>query len=244
MSDLDLLLRRDNAQRLVMELLQHRQDNLHIVDLGCGAGDGLDGLPRDRMHVRGLDQVPEMVEEAARNHPEDEYIVGVIEDLPFEDASSDVVLCLGVLEYLESPVNALQEMLRVLRPGGHAIISFPNRRSVFRILTKHLSSAEHFVGSLLRKLRGQPPTREQGTSYIHRQWSLREVDQLLQETGFCVNKRVFNTFGMWGRLGRLPISIATSKWMSGQLRYSAHVGSWCAHTMVFLAAKPKQRNGS
>jgi SAM-dependent methyltransferase len=55
-------------------------------------------------------------------------------DLPFEDDSFDVILCNHVLEHIKDDVKAMQELFRVLKPGGWAILQIPqdlNRKETF-----------------------------------------------------------------------------------------------------------------
>lgn len=47
--------------------------------------------------------------------------------LPYEDNSFDVVTCVVSIDYLVEPIKVLQEVHRVLRPGGQVIISQSNR---------------------------------------------------------------------------------------------------------------------
>jgi SAM-dependent methyltransferase len=75
-----------------------------------------------------------MVELARRRLPEasERLITARIEELPFPDASFDLVSATGVLEYAEVP-RALAELARVLRPGGRAVVSYPNPDAVYGI---------------------------------------------------------------------------------------------------------------
>lgn len=60
--------------------------------------------------------------------PVDDYkpdIVGDIHHLPFADNSREAILCIAVLEHVEDPIRACQEMLRVLQPGGYCFIYVP-----------------------------------------------------------------------------------------------------------------------
>ena len=52
-------------------------------------------------------------------------LVATVYELPFADATFDLVLCLVVLEHLEDPKRAIAEMSRVLRPGGKILVSVP-----------------------------------------------------------------------------------------------------------------------
>ena len=47
-------------------------------------------------------------------------------ELPFGDQSFDYVTCLEGLEHIENPQQAMREFARVLKPGGHLIVSVPN----------------------------------------------------------------------------------------------------------------------
>ena len=52
-------------------------------------------------------------------------VFGSVMELPFVDHSFDVVLCTEVLEHVPEPVKTLKEFHRVLKPGGHLILSVP-----------------------------------------------------------------------------------------------------------------------
>lgn len=52
-------------------------------------------------------------------------VMCVGESLPFEDAQFDYIFCLAVLEHTKRPWIAVEEMLRVLKPGGHVRIDWP-----------------------------------------------------------------------------------------------------------------------
>lgn len=60
------------------------------------------------------------INEGARPH-----IVGDLEQLPVRDGGFDTVVCLEVLEYVESPSRAVREIRRVLAPGGHMVLATP-----------------------------------------------------------------------------------------------------------------------
>lgn len=55
----------------------------------------------------------------------DPDIIGDIHNLPFENNSQDAILCLAVLEHVENPIKAVEEIHRVLKPGGYSFIYVP-----------------------------------------------------------------------------------------------------------------------
>lgn len=68
--------------------------------------------------------------ELSKNVQLDEYKVkdlNVDPKFPFEDASFDVVTCVVSVDYLNKPLEVFEEIRRVLRPGGKAIMSMSNR---------------------------------------------------------------------------------------------------------------------
>jgi ubiquinone/menaquinone biosynthesis C-methylase UbiE len=241
MSDLDLLLRRENVHRLLRPLLAKRQTRLRVLDVGCGSGDVLDGLDRDGLSVIGVDRVPTMLAQAARTHPADRFIVADATRLPISDSSVDLITCLGVLEYIPDYEAALASFFDKLRPGGYLIVSFPNRRSLFRSLSVVEGYVEAKALRLRDLFRGRRRPVEAGPAYDHRQWSLPEVHERLTHSGFEVADVLFNTFGVWGHVGQLRLMLHLSEYLTNHLCRRPLVSSWLACTMVALARKAKAR---
>jgi len=98
-----------------------------ILDAGMGPGRLLAELAQRGWAVSGVDASAEMVAAARSKLPEaaSRLVQGKIESLPFPDASFDAVVATGVLEYSQLE-RALRELARVLRPGGRAVVSYPN----------------------------------------------------------------------------------------------------------------------
>ena len=98
----------------------------HVVDVGCGAG--IDSIIASKMvgptgNVIGVDMTPAMLEKAgegAREASVDnvEFRQGFGESLPVTDGWADVVISNGVLNLFPDKLAGLQEMARVLKPGG------------------------------------------------------------------------------------------------------------------------------
>jgi ubiquinone/menaquinone biosynthesis C-methylase UbiE len=103
-----------------------------VLDVGCGTGavtliaktrTGKDGK------VYGIDPAPEMIavarSKAMRQKLKIDFRVGVIESLPFPDASMDVVTSSLMMHHLPEglKVRGLAEIYRVLKPGGSLLIA-------------------------------------------------------------------------------------------------------------------------
>jgi ubiquinone/menaquinone biosynthesis C-methylase UbiE len=97
-----------------------------ILDVGCGTGELLLRLAArhpDSM-LSGIDPVPAMLQMAERKLPgRVDFRVGYASALPWPDASFDVVVSCNMFHYVTQPLLALQEMHRVLRPGGSLVIT-------------------------------------------------------------------------------------------------------------------------
>ncbi len=91
-----------------------------FLDIGCGPGQLAAALHRLRPDARvvGMDLDPVQVKRAQRNHPDVDYRVGDSGDLPFGDASMDRIIATESFHHWAEPEKALEEMHRVLRPGG------------------------------------------------------------------------------------------------------------------------------
>jgi arsenite methyltransferase len=102
-----------------------------VLDLGCGAGTDL--LIAAQMvgpegRAIGIDMTPSMLERARRSAEEMglgnvELHEGLIESLPLEDQSVDVVISNGVIDLVPDKEAVFGEIDRVLRPGGRLQIA-------------------------------------------------------------------------------------------------------------------------
>lgn len=104
--------------------------SLSVLDLSCGEGEILSRLKNEGCQVLGTryrtgDYIIEH-DYAAESRVALRDDVDLLRRLPFADHSFDVVLLIEVLEHLPSHLHVLAEAARVLRPGGHLLITTPN----------------------------------------------------------------------------------------------------------------------
>lgn len=109
----------------LLDPLYRQRQGLRILDAGCGTGgDAL--FLRRYGEVVGLDYSPEAAALVGDRLP-GRFARGSVLDLPFADASFDLVTSYDVLYHRGVPdeATALAETRRVLRPGGHLLIRLP-----------------------------------------------------------------------------------------------------------------------
>ncbi len=113
-----------------------------ILDIGCAAGGEIPELRSRGFSVIGIDLSPEMLDFAQHRFAGDgdvHFFRADIERLPFTAQSMDHVVCLGVFEFLPDYNRALDEIRRVLRPGGLAVFAIPSRVSLYNISDRVVS---------------------------------------------------------------------------------------------------------
>jgi SAM-dependent methyltransferase len=106
-------------------------ENARLLDVGAGQGGAvLEALHRDADGY-GVEPGPEFAALARRRLSEAGYDPDRIhqtggEALPFEDNTFEYTISLQVLEHVEDPRPLLEEMYRVLKPGGEAVVRCEN----------------------------------------------------------------------------------------------------------------------
>lgn len=123
----------ENVRREVLPLLPNHVDR--IFEVGCGAGGTLSFLKSSgRCDWAGGVELFHDAAETAKGKV-DLVLEGGIEtiNLPFEENSMDVILCLDVLEHLVDPWGVIRQLHALLKPGGVLICSIPNVRN-FRVV--------------------------------------------------------------------------------------------------------------
>ncbi|GAB3907812.1 hypothetical protein GCM10029964_106590 [Kibdelosporangium lantanae] len=98
-----------------------------VLEAGCGEGYGAALLAEVARTVVGLDYDLLATAHVARTYPRVHMVRGNLVGLPLVSGSVDVVANLQVIEHLWDQPGFLRECWRVLRPGGHLLVTTPNR---------------------------------------------------------------------------------------------------------------------
>jgi SAM-dependent methyltransferase len=89
-----------------------------LLDVGCGTGLATQLAAKLGAQVTGIDASAPSIDVARERVPKGDFQVGELQELPFEDATFDVVTGFNAFQFAENPVAALQEARRVMKRGG------------------------------------------------------------------------------------------------------------------------------
>jgi len=101
-----------------------------LLDVGCNVGGLLQGISqlKPTMRLAGVEVNRDAITEARRLLPSASLHLCGAEAMPFGDAEFDCVTCIEVLEHIPAALRrpALQEICRVLKPGGQLVLQVPH----------------------------------------------------------------------------------------------------------------------
>ena len=191
---------------------------LRIIDIGCGTGPLLAELARQGHQVVGVDLAAPMLERArsalmdcgAAERPL--LARADAEQLPFASASFDAAGTLGLVEYLASDAGIVDEVRRLLRPGGLWVMSAPNLLKAGNVLDPYYYCVRgwQFAGQKLGWRRRRPPDRKNGTeqavrlneSFACRRFLRGHWPEVTGRSGFEFKQRIgigYGPFTVWQR---------------------------------------------
>jgi len=127
--------------KYILEMISEESlsENSTILDAGCGPGELVIDLSKRFNNIFGIDISDEMIRIAVKKQNERDlkgksilFGVGDIEKLDFQCNYFDVVVCSGVVEYLENEDLWIKEVKRVLKTDGLLIVNVTNKYAVRR----------------------------------------------------------------------------------------------------------------
>lgn len=99
-----------------------------VLEIGFGDGYGTDYLRKEGIDIVAVDVDEESVMRACEKYPETKFFHydGIL--LPYPDKSFDCIISFQVIEHIQDDSAFLKEIYRVMKPGGVAYITTPNRK--------------------------------------------------------------------------------------------------------------------
>lgn len=124
-----------------------------VLEVGCGEGRGVQLVAPKASSFTGIDKIQAVIDNLKAEYPNGRFRQVIIP--PFhglEDESFDCVVSFQVIEHIKNDRSYLEEIFRVLKPGGKALISTPN---IKMSLSRNPWHIREYTAEQLEKLAGQ-----------------------------------------------------------------------------------------
>lgn len=100
-----------------------------VLEVGCGEGRGINVLMEAAKHFTAVDKIEPVIKKLQQKYPAGRFLAMNIPPLKeLASDSYDVIVSFQVIEHIENDQLFLKEIHRVLKPGGTALITTPNRK--------------------------------------------------------------------------------------------------------------------
>jgi ubiquinone/menaquinone biosynthesis C-methylase UbiE len=193
--------RRNLIHSLLQSLRKEHGSSLTILDIGCGTGQLMKELEAYGT-VTGID-----ISERAVAYCKERGLspdVGSADKLPYPDNFFDTVVIMDVLEHLENDSLGAQELLRVLKTGGTAIITVP---------------AFMFLWSVTDEL-----------SNHYRRYTRKELVNLLQKNGLIIKRTTYFNTLLFPAIAAIRIIV---RLLGIQMKSENHVGGSLINKILY-----------
>ena len=167
-----------------------------MLDLGCGSGEQMKYFIPKCRYVYGLDYSRQMIQEAKKElhlFPKKKYrlILADAHHIPLKNHTINIVIAMGLLDYVNSPKIVIKECSRILKPNGILVASIPKQPSLFSLLRTPF-------GNTLRKyIFHLPPIQNTITK--------KNLHQLFISHGFTVQ----TITSVWGAMWMVKAKLAS-----------------------------------
>jgi len=188
--------------KLAFKWLNGRADNL--LDAGCSYGYGTRFLKTKSKNTYAIDMDELHIEIASKRYPDVKFSVGSVENTIFGVGFFDEIVLLDVLEHTHDKIRTLNEMHRILKPGGTIIISTPHR-GLFSLLDpynygynfrKYLPFLYKFVYKAIRLIKEKKIPKKFNPIHLekHEHYSLKDFIEMLSISNFDNNFEIEKVF--------------------------------------------------
>jgi len=210
----------------VIELIEKLDwhDELHVLSVGCGPSMEAGYFLNKGCQYYGIDLSEHMLHEARKRHKDETIFLtqGNMTTLPFRDATFDILLCLGSLEYIDNKNVVVSELYRVMNNNAVVIISMENRFSIYRLWDHHIYRGLLF--NFIRKLIG----RHIIDKPLEKPESLNDFRNMLLNQSLSVLDHLYYNYNIWVKpFDRLfpKLSVLTSESLECFYRHSIGIFS-------------------
>ncbi|MGK9475594.1 class I SAM-dependent methyltransferase [Melioribacter sp. OK-6-Me] len=123
----------DRLERRAIFSLLNATKGESIIDVGCGTGNYSLELAALGCNVTGVDNSKKMIdiaiEKARYRNLKVNFLFADVTKLPFEDDLFDAAVCVAAVEFFDNWQKGVNEIFRVVKPGGKIVIGFINKNS-------------------------------------------------------------------------------------------------------------------
>lgn len=130
-------------KKIIFRMIKHynllNHGKARVLDIGCGTGLILEALA-EQGFAMGLDFSFKALQFSRQRNLKN-LIRGNVKNIPVKDSSVDLVVALDLLEHIEDDQGLLDEIQRVLKPGGYLLSTVPAHQSLW---SEHDEALHHF----------------------------------------------------------------------------------------------------
>lgn len=176
-----------SRQRAVEELLKPYAAG-KALDIGCGSGDLVVFYSGKGVCYKGVDLSDSMINRANSNYAnlvregKADFKVADCENLPFNDGEFDILSAVALIEYLPDPSKALDEIFRVLKSGGYALITVPNKKCINNLFRSIFKPVTNLLFPLYVRMKKSPLALMRNV--LHHSYSQEDIDLIMGNRGF------------------------------------------------------------
>lgn len=183
---------------------QYIQPGQTVLDLGCGNGRVADLINEIKAQYVGLDISEELIKIARELRPQNQFYVGSMHQIPFEDNSFDHILPIASFHHIpgeELRVQTLLEMKRVLKPGGYILMTNWNLHQWRFWRQRMRNNMDARLGRHDREKNGMlipwfTQDKQLLAERYYHSFTEREMKRLAKKAGMQIAEQYYETRGM------------------------------------------------
>ena len=181
-----------------------------------------------------------------------DFYVGDLESMDLEEGIFDLALAVGLIEHLRWDRFALQEMKRVLRPGGYLLVIVPNKNGIsyyfspFQIIQNLVNLIRNIIKRILKSVFRFKFKRRKRNSSISKQQFKRRLyspllfKKMLTTIGFEFCSEICHGFIPSSGIGRFKsLSIKLGNWLEQKSKKSSFL-RYKGNSLIVMARKPAE----